>query len=520
MRERAARAERLLTLFLASPTLPAVGDQAAAVLSRAAVKNAGDLLNAERERDDWHLRSVELADELEKSQTAYDKLAAQFQEFMDARAVRAVRSVWSLRDKVKALPATVGDAARRIAKRLLPGRARKALRAAVGGKPAGPAAPEWAAEELVRFAAEIEADLAQIVSTHRDAPGFVIFPPGIGWDVELFQRPQQMALAFSRLGYAVLYHLEEKYRDGLVGYERRHDLIYTGYLPEPLLDLLRVVPSPIFPAYVYNFDWQEHLSDPISVYEHIDDLEVFEHVYRRDDLRAWHRHAVEDATVVAASAVDLLNDVSTSRADAVLVANGVDFDHFGGRDHPVPEDLAEVLSDKPVIGYYGALAEWFDYDLLEAAARRLDYDFVLIGPDYDGTAAGSPALALPNVHWLGPRPYGNLPAYLTRFDAATIPFMVNDVTHAVSPIKLFEYMAAGKPVVTPPLRECARYRAVQIGEGVDGYVTELERAVARATDSDHVALLQRTARANTWEARVRTLIEAVERVRLREPDRD
>jgi polysaccharide pyruvyl transferase CsaB len=519
MKDRAARAEQLLTAFLASPTLPPVGDEAAAILSRAAVKNAGDLLNAERDRDDWHLRAVELADELEKSQTAYDKLAAQFQNFMDARSVRTVRSLWSLRDKVKALPATAASLARRVAKQVLPGRARKALRAAVGSKPAGPESPEWTAEELVRFTAEIEADLAQIVATHRDAPGFVVFPPGIGWDVELFQRPQQMALAFSRLGYPVLYHLEEKYRDGLVGYERYNELIYTGYLPEPLLDLLLVVPSPIFPAYVYNFDWQEHLSDPISVYEHIDDLEVFEHVYRRDDLRAWHRHALEDATVVAASAVDLLSDVSTNRPDAVLVANGVDLDHFSGGDLPMPDDLSAVLSGKPVIGYYGALAEWFDYDLLESAARALDYDFVLIGPDYDGTAADSPALALPNVHWLGPRPYATLPAYLGRFDVATIPFLVNDVTHAVSPIKLFEYMAAGKPVVTPPLRECARYRSVQIGEGLDGYVAELQRAVELANDPDHVALLRRTARSNTWKVRVRTLLEAVEQARLKEPDR-
>jgi hypothetical protein len=87
---------------------------------------------------------------------------------------------------------------------------------------------------------------------------------------------------------------------------------------------------------------------------------------------------------------------------------------------------------------------------------------------------------------------------------------VNEVTHAVSPLKLFEYMAGGKPVVTPPLRECARYRAVQIGEGVDGFVAEITHAVELGSDPAHVELLRRTARANTWDARARTIIEAVE----------
>ena len=136
LRERAATAENLLAEFLRSPTLPAVSDEAAAVMSRAAVTNAGDLLRAEAERDSWHLRAVELADELGTSRAAYDKLAAQFQDFMDARAVRAVRSLWTLRDRVKAAPSTTADAGKKIARKVLPGPARRAIRSAIG--PASP----------------------------------------------------------------------------------------------------------------------------------------------------------------------------------------------------------------------------------------------------------------------------------------------------------------------------------------------------------------------------------------------
>lgn len=96
---------------------------------------------------------------------------------------------------------------------------------------------------------------------------------------------------------------------------------------------------------------------------------------------------------------------------------------------------------------------------------------------------------------------------------ATIPFHVNEVTHAVSPLKLFEYMAGGRPVVTPALRECARYPAVLIASDPDDYVAQLRAAVALGDDPQYVSLLRRTARANTWEERAGTLIDAVARAR-------
>jgi glycosyltransferase involved in cell wall biosynthesis len=459
--------------------------------------------------EDLTRTSTELANLTE----AYDKMAGQYQSLLDARAVRAVRSIWTLRDRLRRLPSALAVAAKAVLRPLLPAGARRALRNAIG-RPSPAARDTLSPEEIERFRSEIAASLGGIVAAHRDAPGFVVMPPGIGWDVELFQRPQQMALAFARLGYPVLYHLEAKYRDGLVGYRPRGDGIYVGYLPEGLEDLLTAVPQPIFLSYVYNYSWAKHLDRPVRVYEHIDHLDVFEHVYLRKDLDAWHREALAGAEVVAPSAVDLLAEVKEARPDAVLVPNGVDYDHFAEPATAAPDDLQQVLDGRPVVGYYGALAEWFDYDLLEAVARRLpDHHFVLIGPDYDGTAARSAAFHLPNVHWLGPRPYASLPGYLACFDVATVPFTVNEVTHAVSPLKLFEYMAGGKPVVTPPLRECARYRVVQIGDGPERFAEEIVRAVALGKDPGHVALLRRTARANTWEARVRAILEAVERRR-------
>ena len=471
----------------------------------AAIARAIDAKNLRVERDDARASALEL----DNLREAYDKLALEYQTFLDSRSVQAVRKVWTMRDQMRDLPGLARRTIRSIARRVLPDRARRMLRDRGWVDTGSDQGRRLSAAEVAAARQTISTDLDRFVETHREGPGFVVLPPSIGWDVHLFQRPQQIALAFARLGYGVIYHLEAKYSNDVVGYRQLRDGLLVGYLPDELADVLHRVPKPIYLSYVYNFDWRRHLEAPTTVYEHIDDLEVFEHVFKRDHLDEWHERALTEADVVAASAMDLLTDVRQLRPDAVLVANGVDYEHFAG-DHPRPADLA-VPEGAPIVGYYGALAEWFDYDLVGEAAERLpDHHFVLIGPDYDGTASHHRTLALPNVHWLGTRPYLDLPGYLNAFTVATIPFVVNEVTHAVSPLKLFEYMAGGKPVVTPPLRECARYRAVQIGEGVDGFVAEITHAVELGSDPAHVELLRRTARANTWDARARTIIEAVE----------
>ncbi len=483
-------------------------EPALSVAVEAAVLRGAEVIAIRAERDQVVAERNQAVLERDNYQEAYDKLALEYQTVLDSRAVKAARSVWTVRSYLRDLPWLARRVVLGLARWILPSPVRRALRRRIGSiEPPGDA---LSSEQAARLQTKIGADLDKFVAAHRDGPGFVVLPPSIGWEVDLFQRPQQIALAFARLGYGVVYNVEAKFVGDIEGYRQVGDGLLVGYLPDELADLLHRVPDPIYLSYVYNFDWRAHLESPITVYEHIDDLAVFEHVYKRDQLDEWHERALAEADVIAASAIDLLNDVRQQREDAVLVANGVDYEHFAG-EPPRPSDLDVVPTGSPIVGYYGALAEWFDYDLVGEAARRLtDFHFVLIGPDYDGTASTHPTLALSNVHWLGTRPYADLPGYLAAFTVATIPFVVNDVTHAVSPLKLFEYMAGGKPVVTPPLRECSRYRAVQIGEGVDGFVAEIRNAVELGADPSHVELLRRTARANTWDARARTIIEAVE----------
>ena len=450
--------------------------------------------------------------ELLNATRAYDGLASQHAEIIDSRTFGVVSAYWNARTKLRYLGRIGRRGLDKMAGRLVPIRYRTKMRGFSHDDE-----PVYSPEEVAQLRARFTAELDDLLEQHKDAPGVVVFPPGIGWGVTLFQRPQQMALAFARLGYLVLYHLRHDNAEQVLGFRSYAPHLYLGHVPEPVLDVERRIPDPLLITYVYNFDWRRHLADPLVVYEHIDELEVFTAAYPMSDLRGWHERATHDADLVVGSARDLYEQVAAVRPDAILCPNGVDYDHFASYrpDGSAPDGLEDlVAAARPIIGYYGAIAKWLDYDLIDAAAGTLpDYQFVFIGPDYDGSVEGSKAFERSNVHWLGPKNYQDLPAYLYWFDVATIPFEVSDVTHGVSPLKLFEYMAGGRPIVTPNLRECRRYPEVLIADGRDEWIAKLQEAVALRSDHDYERRLRRAARNNTWERRALTLIDATARTR-------
>jgi hypothetical protein len=375
-----------------------------------------------------------------------------------------------------------------------------------------PEEPESADPQAVKAA---EDEVREVLERHSDVAGIIVYPPSIGWNVSLFQRPQQMALAFAKLGYLVFYGVDA--REGIgEGIEPRAERLYLYPVSWAMMEAVGQIPDPITVSYVYNFSWTKKLTDPRVIFEHIDELEVFTTTHTIEDLSDWYEEAIEGAEVVVGSARDLLEAVRPRRPDAFLCPNGVDYRHFADyAEGEPPKDIADIAGgERPIIGYYGALAEWVDYPLIAKSATELsDFEFVFIGPDYDGSIkAHTEVFGLPNVRWLEVKGYAELPAYLHYFDVATIPFVVSEVTHSVSPIKLFEYMAGGRPVVTPNLRECAYYEAVQVATDADDYVAKLRHAALELRhDPEHQALLRRTARANTWEMRVGTLVDALAR---------
>ncbi|HWX23918.1 MAG TPA: glycosyltransferase, partial [Vicinamibacteria bacterium] len=345
-----------------------------------------------------------------------------------------------------------------------------------------------------------ERALAKIVAEEGRGREVFVFAPSIEWDLALFQRPQQMARALAREG-ALVFFAEPEHSKRPPGFQKIEERLYLAHVP---IDVFRALESP----FVFVLSWnKEHLNafrSPRILYDYIDDLSVFPRDLTL--LKQNHEALTQNATLVLATAKSLHREVTLLRPDSLLCQNAADYDHFQtARDRSAtpPKDLLPLLERRlPIVGYFGALARWFDFDLLlEVATARPMLSFLLIGPDYDHTLPGHPLLRRPNVRWLGPRPYAEIPRYLRHFDVATIPFRLNKITHATSPLKLFEYMAGGVPVVITPMDESMGYDTVLVAKDAEEFARKIDDALVLRSDPRFLNRLDRVARENTWTHR-------------------
>jgi glycosyltransferase involved in cell wall biosynthesis len=345
------------------------------------------------------------------------------------------------------------------------------------------------------------ADVRRQVAQSR---GAVIFLPSVAWSETLFQRPHHLARAFARRGYVAIF-ASIALDDDVFGLEEIEPNLFLFRGPE---SVLHGIPSPVLWTVAYNHHEALSFPRPVTViYDWIDDLAIFTEFDARL-VRRNHERALQEADLVTSVARTLHARARAGRAHALYLPNGVDAEHFAAAA-PDPDDpaLARLRDEgKPIAGYYGALARWFDYELLEDTARRRpDWNFLLIGPDYDGSLRRASLLGCPNVVWLGPRPYASLPGYLRAFDVATIPFRLNPITMATSPLKLYEYFAGARPVVATAMPECMAHPEVHVVTTADDFAAALDVARGEGRDPAVRVRLGVVAAANSWAERVRQI---------------
>lgn len=174
--------------------------------------------------------------------------------------------------------------------------------------------------------------------------------------------------------------------------------------------------------------------------------------YDSEVMRACHASLCRSADVVFASSAALLEDCLAHTPRAYLIRHGVEWEHFAAaalEPQPRPADIADIQG--PILGFFGLIHEWIDQELVCRIADAFpEATVVLIGKvQVDVSALRSRS----NIRLLGQKPYAELPAYSASFDVGLIPFAYNDLTIAVNPIKLREYLSAGMPVVATGLPE-------------------------------------------------------------------
>jgi UDP-galactopyranose mutase len=199
---------------------------------------------------------------------------------------------------------------------------------------------------------------------------------------------------------------------------------------------------------------------------------------------------------------------------AYLFPHAADVDHFSAarRQHQDPPEQAGI--PYPRVGFWGTINDRIDFGLLDAVAARLPrVQFMMVGAVE--RAGRERMTARANVHWLGERPYADLPAYIAGWDAAMLPFARNDLTRFLSPPQIPEYLAAGRPVVSTGLPDVVHpYGAsglVRIAETADDFATAVDGA-CRGRSAEWLATVDRYLKALSWQsswAGIEHLINAV-----------
>lgn len=251
------------------------------------------------------------------------------------------------------------------------------------------------------------------------------------------------------------------------------------------------------------------------VYYCVDDHASFSG-YNRDQVLRDEEELSRRADLVVTTAQALQEAKKGWNRHTLLVPHGVDYEHFERSvtdNFTIPMDLVDI--PEPRLGFIGLIRDWVDLDLLASAARqRSHWHFVMIG---DSTIDLSRYRAEPNLHFLGRKPYEELPAYCQHFDVGLIPFKVNDLTRAVNPIKLREYLAAGLPVVSTPMPEVQQYdHLIRISDSVDSFVEAIEASLGE--DSEARKTRSQTMRNESWPEKVKTICDHLESSRRIEKD--
>lgn len=481
-RELAIRDESVLALQRELETL-----RAASGRDRDEAQRLGLALEESARQYDSAMRN------LEQRTAERDRLDRQLAEVVGSKLWRVASTYWRIREKL-------------------------------AGRSAVPAAT--AAREL---APDPQGDTA-LASTGARAPVAasncydVICFPIIDWDFR-FQRPQQLMSQFAARGHRVFY-VAQKFRQSGPAYELRSvsQNVYEVSLRGPdrhvyshrlsdreadtFFDALNTMRrelalgatvsiiqlpfwTPIAERARSRFAW------PI-VYDCMDHHAGFS--TNTDEMLNEEARLLRSADLVVVSSGFLDEEARKHNQNVILVRNGCDFEHFA--------QVQEIVHSRPVIGYYGAIADWFDADLVaDLAAARPDWDFLLVGSTF--TADLSRLSKLANVTLAGEKPYREIPMWLERMDVCLIPFRRIPLTEATNPVKAYEMLAGGKPVVSVPIPEVLPLAPLV---RLASTAPEFEREINAALRENDDVLRERRrafAREHTWRARYDVLAPAV-----------
>ncbi len=372
----------------------------------------------------------------------------------------------------------------------------------------------------------------------------VVITAGVAWGGTT-ARPQHFARGLARLGWNVLYVNPQiswlspvknsALRSQLVPFPFVHAIAdddFQGQLKVlapiagmPFANMCRTInrwnqrllahqiksaaagPYLLLPMLPNSVDLIPHLAPLATVYDCVDFHAQFGGLSSPAVIEQMERELVYQSRVVFTTADKLRQRLLAHHADVRLLPNAAELQHFAkAKQAEVHSKLRDIPG--PRVGFIGGIGSWVDLDFIAGLAKaRPHVHIVLIGPvETDVSVLAS----LPNIHLLGLQPYAELPQFLAGFDATLVTFRRSELAQSVNPVKVYEYLAAGKEVIATPIHELQKMKdllwMVETADEGAAALDEILKGEKRCDDAVREAFV----RENSWDSRVQQVHEVLQ----------
>ncbi|MEW6172557.1 MAG: glycosyltransferase [Bacillota bacterium] len=322
----------------------------------------------------------------------------------------------------------------------------------------------------------------------------IVYPPTINWNF-MKQRPQQLMEQFARHGHSV-YYCNKIGEEGRPAVEIKPNLTLVddnkAFIREAIPELKRQGKKVLV--------WTSWSKLHPFLEQYLPDFIVYDYV---DDFPAWEPYldkmvGMSDLVVTTASSLKIKIEQRFRSKPTYLVRNGCDIMHFRQyADQPPPKPFEYQEHQGPIISYVGAWAGWIDQELVKRLAQAFPQALIsVIGVEFGITVDRS----IPNLRFVGYKFYESLPQYLHYADVCIIPFKLNRISLATNPVKMYEYLAAGKPVVTTDLPEARNTPGVHVAKDYQSFIAGVGRILSPSFEFEKEAIYRWLA-GQTWECR-------------------
>lgn len=330
----------------------------------------------------------------------------------------------------------------------------------------------------------------------------------------VFQRPQHLMTRFAR-NYHVFYFEEphpgpDSYeiikQDGIsivVIHIEDHQADYKERMTRLVDQFLKDQNIHDYLCWYYTpmaLEYTAHLTPKVTVYDSMDELSAFR--FAPPQLLAFEEELFRKADVVFTGGHTLYQAKKDRHHNIHPFPSSIDKEHFQkARENTVErEDQSPI--PYPRFGFFGVVDERFDIDLLkEVSQRKPDWQFIIIGPVVKIDPAYLPQAE--NIHYLGPKKYDELPYYISHWDIALVLFAINESTEFISPTKTPEYLSAGLPVISTPIKDVVRpygdENLVYIADNADTFITFGEEELQKKSRKEWLAKVDEFLADDSWD---------------------